>query len=284
MADRVRSVHGLAGSAVFAPLQSHTRVVDNVPITSIYAFSPASLSLIDLSCLHRSRCREAATAGIYSGHCRCQCTSINASANSASSLLSFSASSPLLQTLPAKHHRPPNLTRRTRISYLPFHADTQILYSLPIGADKMEDLTAAQEKCGSKATIRVMVDHAEQIALLAAAHKRLQRRVPWSAFLKVDGGGRRAGAPPRSQQMRELIEAAVGADEVEIYGFYSRECTVAPWGDRGQRSSHRRSWGLREDGMASETADSQVFWGWGIDAWASFGALVQCERILCSVH
>ncbi|CAK9779633.1 hypothetical protein CC85DRAFT_280780 [Cutaneotrichosporon oleaginosum] len=95
-----------------------------------------------------------------------------------------------------------------------------ILYSLPISSDRMEDVNAAQEKAG-RTVIRVMVDNAEQIAHLAAAAKRLGRRAPWSVFIKVDGGGRRAGAPPRSAQMDALLQAVKAEKAVEVYGFYS---------------------------------------------------------------
>jgi D-serine deaminase-like pyridoxal phosphate-dependent protein len=98
----------------------------------------------------------------------------------------------------------------------------------------MEDLTAAQEKASAagECTIRLMVDHAAQVAALAEAHARLNRATPWSVFVKVDGGGKRAGAPPRSEQMRDLVLKLRACKEVEVYGFYSRE-----YGARGEATS-----------------------------------------------
>ncbi|BEI79931.1 hypothetical protein CcaverHIS002_0104600 [Cutaneotrichosporon cavernicola] len=93
-----------------------------------------------------------------------------------------------------------------------------ILLSLPISADRMEDLNDAQEKAGN-IKIRVMVDHAEQVSHLSAAAKRLGRKAPWSMFIKVDGGGNRAGAPPRSAQMDALLQACKDEPAVEIFGF-----------------------------------------------------------------
>jgi D-serine deaminase-like pyridoxal phosphate-dependent protein len=87
----------------------------------------------------------------------------------------------------------------------------------------MEDLTDAQEKAGPICALRVMVDHPDQVSALSEAYKRLNRRSPWSVFIKVDGGGRRAGAPPRSEQMRELVLSLLAAQGVEVFGFYSRE-------------------------------------------------------------
>ncbi|WWD22569.1 hypothetical protein CI109_107062 [Kwoniella shandongensis] len=96
-----------------------------------------------------------------------------------------------------------------------------ILYSMPVSADKMEDLNSAQEKIGSKGTIRLMVDHPKQIEELGKFNDRVGRKEKWSVFVKVDGGGRRAGVPPTSQQMKDIIGAIVASKHVEIYGFYS---------------------------------------------------------------
>ena len=61
---------------------------------------------------------------------------------------------------------------------------------MPIGADRIEDLNDVQEKVEGKAVIRVMVDHPAQIEALGAFNKRFGRKERWSAFVKVDGGGR----------------------------------------------------------------------------------------------
>ncbi|WWC88957.1 uncharacterized protein L201_003872 [Kwoniella dendrophila CBS 6074] len=97
-----------------------------------------------------------------------------------------------------------------------------ILYSMPIGSDKIEDLNKAQEQIGSKGIIRLMVDHPEQINLLNQFNeKNNQRNQKWSVFVKVDGGGRRAGVPPTSQQLKDIIEAVLISKHVEVFGFYS---------------------------------------------------------------
>ena len=69
-------------------------------------------------------------------------------------------------------------------------SDDQILYSMPISADKLEDLNDAQEKVSGKAVIRVMVDHPDQIDALQAFNERMGRKAKWTVFCKVDGGGR----------------------------------------------------------------------------------------------
>lgn len=69
-------------------------------------------------------------------------------------------------------------------------ADTQILYSLPVGADRLRDLDEVQQQCGDKAVVRVMVDHPAQIEAMAAFNSASGRKRAWGVFVKVDGGGR----------------------------------------------------------------------------------------------
>lgn len=98
----------------------------------------------------------------------------------------------------------------------------------------MEELTDAEEKARSLSpgfVVRVMVDSAEQVRALTAAAVKLNREA-WSVFVKVDGGGKRAGAPPRSEQMKELIGALKEAKEVQVYGFYSRTFMLGSVADR----------------------------------------------------
>ncbi|OCF38251.1 D-serine dehydratase [Kwoniella heveanensis CBS 569] len=96
-----------------------------------------------------------------------------------------------------------------------------ILYSMPIGGDKIPDIDAAQQRVGDKAIVRVMVDHPAQIGLLDKFNEQSGRTLGWGVFVKVDGGGRRAGVPPTSDQMKDLIKAIVASKHVDIFGFYS---------------------------------------------------------------
>lgn len=94
-----------------------------------------------------------------------------------------------------------------------------ILYSMPPGADKMEDLTALEEKM--RVPVLVMVDHPTQVQELAKAKKALGRKT-WKAFVKINGGGERAGVRPESDELGDLLEAIKSAEgSVEIVGFYS---------------------------------------------------------------
>ncbi|WVR06723.1 hypothetical protein IAU60_003755 [Kwoniella sp. DSM 27419] len=96
-----------------------------------------------------------------------------------------------------------------------------ILFSMPIGADKIPDIDAAQKRIGDRGVVRLMVDHQAQIELLDEYSERTGRAMRWDVFVKVDGGGKRAGAPPSSQQMKDLIQAILHSRHVGIFGFYS---------------------------------------------------------------
>lgn len=94
-----------------------------------------------------------------------------------------------------------------------------ILYSMPVGSDKMEDLTALEEKI--RVPVLVMVDHPSQVTALAEAKKALGRK-PWKVFVKINGGGERAGVRPESPELGEVLEEIKKSDgSVEIVGFYS---------------------------------------------------------------
>lgn len=63
-----------------------------------------------------------------------------------------------------------------------------MLYGLPCGIDKLQDLSLlAEEMARYGAVLRLMIDNPGQI--MALARNRLSTG-PWSIFIKVDGGGR----------------------------------------------------------------------------------------------
>lgn len=65
-----------------------------------------------------------------------------------------------------------------------------MLYGLPCGIDKLEDLQAVTVELGSRSTLRLMIDSPGQIAALEAFNSATGRTSPWSIFIKVDGGGK----------------------------------------------------------------------------------------------
>jgi D-serine deaminase-like pyridoxal phosphate-dependent protein len=63
----------------------------------------------------------------------------------------------------------------------------QVLYSMPIGSDKLDELASLQSRYPQVA-LRLMVDHAKQVEFLQ--RYGIQKDVRWSVFVKVDGGGK----------------------------------------------------------------------------------------------
>ncbi|KAL8290148.1 hypothetical protein RQP46_003087 [Phenoliferia psychrophenolica] len=96
-----------------------------------------------------------------------------------------------------------------------------MLYGLPCGIDKLDDLNSISQELGANATLRLMIDSPGQIAALEAFNAQVGRKTPWSIFIKVDGGGKRAGLPPTSESMKELLRAALASPAVDVFGFYS---------------------------------------------------------------
>ena len=58
---------------------------------------------------------------------------------------------------------------------------------MPISQDKLDEIVSAQASMKGKGVMRLMVDHASQIAFLNESGARDGK---WSVFVKVDGGGK----------------------------------------------------------------------------------------------
>jgi D-serine deaminase-like pyridoxal phosphate-dependent protein len=67
----------------------------------------------------------------------------------------------------------------------------QICYGFPIGADRLDDIAALSDVLAEhSAHFRVFVDTLTQVGQLEEYAKTHDRNVPWSVFIKVDGGYR----------------------------------------------------------------------------------------------
>lgn len=72
-----------------------------------------------------------------------------------------------------------------------------------------------------------MIDHDQQITHLeafcatGAAGKDSKTHGPWDVMIKVDVGTRRAGLPPSSPRLAELVRLAEASTAVNILGFYA---------------------------------------------------------------
>jgi D-serine deaminase-like pyridoxal phosphate-dependent protein len=63
-----------------------------------------------------------------------------------------------------------------------------MLYGLPCGLDKLQDLKRLAAEMGkSNAVLRLMIDHPDQIRALGGI---ANPNGAWSIFIKVDGGGK----------------------------------------------------------------------------------------------
>lgn len=66
----------------------------------------------------------------------------------------------------------------------------QMLYGLPCGIDKIQELNSISVEMGEFAFLRLMIDSPGQIVALEKFNAEAGRQSPWSIFIKVDGGGR----------------------------------------------------------------------------------------------
>ncbi|KDN36640.1 hypothetical protein K437DRAFT_276760 [Tilletiaria anomala UBC 951] len=108
----------------------------------------------------------------------------------------------------------------------------EVLYSLPPAMDKLGDLlalrTALREysAAGRKAQLRLMVDNVKQVLALeqfmsALTHDGSERTEPWSVFVKIECGGKRAGLDTTTAYFKHFIKLVdEQCPHVSIFGFY----------------------------------------------------------------
>ena len=75
------------------------------------------------------------------------------------------------------------------------YATLQILYGLPVGVNKLQDLSALRSEMrrtspiGDKAQVRLMIDHPKQVEAVETAASQAGEE-PWSCFIKIETGGK----------------------------------------------------------------------------------------------
>ncbi|KAF3931458.1 hypothetical protein ABW19_dt0203641 [Dactylella cylindrospora] len=117
------------------------------------------------------------------------------------------------------HHSVITSTIREIRGLLPLVEDgiiTDILYGLPPAASYIPTLSSLSSKIPN---LRLLVDHPSQIKSLVALPQLSGK--PWSVFIKLDTGYRRAGLEPASTSIRELIKLSLGSPNIQLYGFYA---------------------------------------------------------------
>ncbi|KAF8971342.1 hypothetical protein BDZ97DRAFT_1786008 [Flammula alnicola] len=96
-----------------------------------------------------------------------------------------------------------------------------ILYGLPVALNKVADLSALWnelEKYGG--TVRLLVDHPDQVRFLEEYESQQEKPRRWSVFVKINGGQNRAGVVPQSAEFSALLEVLLKSPAVILYGFY----------------------------------------------------------------
>ncbi|KIO27232.1 hypothetical protein M407DRAFT_14925 [Tulasnella calospora MUT 4182] len=93
-----------------------------------------------------------------------------------------------------------------------------LLYGLPVPVTKIPELSALKNELDDHGgSLRLLVDHPEQVSKLQA----YAQASPWSVFVKVDPGYKRAGVVPGSTHFLELLQSIHdAASAIELYGFY----------------------------------------------------------------
>ncbi|KIY52689.1 hypothetical protein FISHEDRAFT_34535 [Fistulina hepatica ATCC 64428] len=96
-----------------------------------------------------------------------------------------------------------------------------LLYGLPVAVNKLADLSTLWDAVTPHGGIvRVLIDHPEQIKHIETFETSHSRSRKWSAFIKIDGGQKRAGVNPMSERLKTLVSMMDSSPAVELYGFY----------------------------------------------------------------
>lgn len=67
----------------------------------------------------------------------------------------------------------------------------KMLYGLPVGSSKLADLADMADVLEAhQGSLRLLVDHAQQVQALTEYNRVNNRQSPWSVFVKVETGGK----------------------------------------------------------------------------------------------
>ncbi|KAF5560284.1 D-serine dehydratase [Fusarium phyllophilum] len=89
----------------------------------------------------------------------------------------------------------------------------ECLYGLPVYPGILPRLIELRKSL----CIMLMVDNEQQVEFLEESASSKQ---PWSVFIKLDVGSRRAGVEANSAALNRLVERAQKSSAISIYGFY----------------------------------------------------------------
>ncbi|KAI0068228.1 hypothetical protein BV25DRAFT_1818616 [Artomyces pyxidatus] len=96
-----------------------------------------------------------------------------------------------------------------------------ILYGLPVAINKIADLSDLWDELSQHgAVVRLLVDHPRQLEALESFEQSRSTPRPWSLFVKVDGGQKRAGVVPGSPTFDTLVKTIHASPVMSLFGFY----------------------------------------------------------------
>ncbi|KAG6834800.1 hypothetical protein H0H93_007315, partial [Arthromyces matolae] len=96
-----------------------------------------------------------------------------------------------------------------------------VLYGLPVACNKLADLFGLRNEILKQGgTLRILIDHPDQIKAIESFDRTQNSSVRWSTFVKIDGGQKRAGVENGTPQFEELLEALFASPVISVYGFY----------------------------------------------------------------
>ncbi|KAF9044569.1 hypothetical protein BDZ89DRAFT_1059048 [Hymenopellis radicata] len=96
-----------------------------------------------------------------------------------------------------------------------------MLYGLPVDTSKVDDLSTLWDiMAESGGVIRILVDHPDQVTFLEEFESRRSTPRKWSAFVKIDGGQKRAGVSTSTPYFEALLKKMFASPNVSVYGFY----------------------------------------------------------------
>ncbi|KAG6911989.1 hypothetical protein DXG01_000237 [Tephrocybe rancida] len=96
-----------------------------------------------------------------------------------------------------------------------------ILYGLPIAFNKIADLSDLWDEISKDGgMVRILIDHPDQIKFLERFESARDSPRRWSAFVKIDGGQRRAGVSTKTPLFQKLLSALFTSPAISVYGFY----------------------------------------------------------------
>ncbi|KAG7450551.1 uncharacterized protein BT62DRAFT_943452 [Guyanagaster necrorhizus] len=96
-----------------------------------------------------------------------------------------------------------------------------ILYGLPIPVNKIEDMSELWDAIVvDGGVMRILLDHPDQVKYLNEFEKQRITPRKWSAFVKIDGGQKRAGVSTITPYFETLLTTILESSFVSIHGFY----------------------------------------------------------------